>query len=61
MPRKSIVYRMMKKFEFTIADHDKEDRMTLERYGIPTVPAKKDISAGIQAVKNRLRVDRENR
>lgn len=40
--------------EATIADHDAEDRATLEKYGIITLPADKAISPGIQAVKARL-------
>jgi hypothetical protein len=43
------------KIEATVCDHDLEDRMTLERHGIPTVPAYKDIFRGIQAVQMRLR------
>jgi len=39
----------------TVADHDAEDRATLERYGIPTVAAMKAVSLGIQAVQTRLR------
>lgn len=42
--------------EATVCDHDAEDRATLERYGIPTVPAQKAVSAGIQAVTQRLRL-----
>lgn len=48
-----------------VCDHDAEDRATLERHlwvtvggqrrGIPTVPAIKDVSPGIQAVATRLR------
>lgn len=39
-----------------ICDHDAEDRATLERHlRMPTMPAKKNISAGIQAVAARLR------
>ncbi|HEY9015154.1 MAG TPA: phage terminase large subunit, partial [Gemmatimonadales bacterium] len=39
-----------------ICDHDAEDRATLERYlGMPTLPAHKSISDGIQAVALRLR------
>lgn len=41
--------------EATITDHDAEDRATLEKYGIPTVAAQKDISLGLQAVAARLR------
>jgi len=39
----------------TIADHDAEDRATLERYGIPTIAAMKAVSLGIQAFQTRLR------
>jgi PBSX family phage terminase large subunit len=39
-----------------ICDHDAEDRATLERYlGLPTAPAIKDVSSGIQQVAARLR------
>jgi phage terminase large subunit len=44
------------KIEATITDHDAEDRATLERYGIYSIPAFKDVSPGIQAVQQRLRV-----
>jgi len=43
------------RIEATIADHDAEDRATLERHGVPTRPAYKAIEPGIQAVTNRLR------
>ena len=42
------------RIEATICDHDAEDRATLERHGVPTVPATKDVSPGIQAVQGRL-------
>lgn len=39
-----------------VCDHDAEDRATLERHlGMSTVPARKSISDGIQAVAQRLR------
>ncbi len=39
------------------ADHDAEDRATLERHlGQSTVPAKKSVSDGIQAVNSRMKV-----
>jgi len=39
-----------------ICDHDAEDRATLERHlGLYTIPAKKTVSDGIQAVATRLR------
>lgn len=40
--------------EFTVADHDAEDRATLHNAGVPTLPAVKDVSPGVQAVKERL-------
>lgn len=40
----------------TIADHDAEDRATMEKHGIYTVPANKDVGQGIQAVKTRMKV-----
>ncbi len=39
----------------TVADHDAEARATLEDRGIYTVPAKKAVDVGIQAVQARLR------
>lgn len=42
--------------EFTVSDHDAEDRATMERHGISTQAAMKDVSPGIQAVKARLKV-----
>lgn len=42
--------------EFTVADHDAEDRATMEKHGIKTRPAKKNVSPGIQAVKARMKV-----
>jgi len=42
--------------DFTVADHDAEDRATLERHGVYTFAAIKDVSPGIQAVKARLAV-----
>lgn len=43
------------RIEATICDHDAEDRATLERRGIPTIAASKEISPGLQAVSARLR------
>lgn len=43
------------RIEATVADHDAEDRATLERHGVKTIPARKEISVGIAAVKARLR------
>lgn len=41
--------------EATVADHDAEDRATLDAEGVDSVPAHKDILPGIEAVKDRLR------
>ena len=41
-------------YQYTLADHDAEDRATLEHHGIPTRAAVKELSPGIQAVKTRL-------
>jgi len=49
------------RIEFTVADHDAEDRATLLRYGIDTWPAHKDISPGIQTVQTRLRVQEDGK
>lgn len=42
--------------EATLADHDAEDRATLERYGVITDMAIKDVATGIQAVQARLKI-----
>jgi phage terminase large subunit len=44
------------KITATVADHDAEDRATLERHGIHTIAASKAVSTGIQTVQERLRV-----
>lgn len=44
-------------YETTVADHDAEDRLTLDREGISTIPAYKDIQMGIEGVRARLRPD----
>jgi hypothetical protein len=42
-----------------VCDHDREDRATLERHlGMATIPAIKNVSAGIQNMYSRLRGDR---
>jgi phage terminase large subunit len=43
------------RFEDTYADHDAEDRATLERYGIKTTAANKAVSVGIQQVQAMLK------
>lgn len=48
----------------TVCDHDAEDRATLERHlkpSINTLAAKKDIEAGIDAVRARLRVQADGK
>lgn len=45
-----------------VCDHDAEDRATLERHlGRSTVPARKGVSDGIQAVQTRLRVQADGK
>jgi PBSX family phage terminase large subunit len=41
--------------EHTIVDHDAEDRATLHKTGIQTLPAKKNVKGGIELVQQRLR------
>lgn len=41
-------------FVATVADHDAEDRATLDAGGIPTIAANKGVEVGIQAVQARL-------
>lgn len=47
--------------ETTIADHDAEDRATMLENGIVTIAAKKDISPGIQAVQERLKIQADGK
>lgn len=47
--------------EVSVADHDAEDRATMQKHGIYTEPAKKDVSPGIQAVKARLKVQADGK
>lgn len=51
----------IKKPQWTVADHDAEDRATLHAAGIPTLAAIKDISRGISAVKERLKIQPDGR
>lgn len=52
---KEIVRRSAgERIEATITDHDTREREDLEEAGIPTIPAVKDVSRGIQAVEQRL-------
>lgn len=44
-----------------VADHDAEDRATLEQHGIVTVAANKAISPGVQAVEERLQIAGDGR
>lgn len=45
----------------TVADHDAEDKATLDRAGIGSTLAKKEVTVGIQAVANRLRAAGDGR
>lgn len=42
------------RIEGSVADHDAEDRATLHKAGIGTIPARKDVQHGIQLVSDRI-------
>ena len=44
------------KYRVTWADHDAQERHEFEKLGIPTMPAKKDVHLGIEAVQAALKV-----
>ena len=48
-------------FEATISDHDAEDRATLDRHGIYTVPATKNVLDGVNATKERMKVQEDKK
>ena len=50
-----VINQFPDRIDFTVTDHDAEDRATLRQCGIPTIAAKKDVSPGIEAVQLRLR------
>jgi len=56
MAKRIIELSQGEQIEATIADHDAEDRATLEREGIYSLPAAKAVAPGIEAVQARLRV-----
>lgn len=47
--------------QYTVTDHDAEDRATLERHGIPSIPANKSVKDGLQTVSERLRVQNDGK
>lgn len=49
-------YSAGESYEATVADHDAEDRATLQRHGVTSTAAAKDVKTGIQAVAERLRI-----
>jgi PBSX family phage terminase large subunit len=49
-------YSAGEQIAYTVADHDAEDRATLERHGVKTIGAKKSVSVGIQTLQARFRV-----
>ncbi len=48
-------------YRCTWADHDAQDRFEFQKLGINTVPAKKDIHLGIEAVQSALKVQGNGR
>ena len=49
------------RIETTVCDHDAEDMATLRQCGIPTTPAQKAVSQGLQVVMERLRKAKDNK
>jgi PBSX family phage terminase large subunit len=49
------------RYAATVSDHDAEDRATLTENGIVTSPAHKEVTPGIQAVQERLKVAGDGR
>ncbi|MHC4117019.1 MAG: phage terminase large subunit family protein [Planctomycetota bacterium] len=49
------------RYRVTWSDHDAQDRYELQNLGIPTMPAKKDIHLGIEAVQAALKVQPDGR
>lgn len=49
------------RYEANVADHDAEDRATLEEHGIKTIPADKRVTVGIEKVQERLRLRRDGK
>jgi hypothetical protein len=49
------------KYRVTWADHDAQDRYEFQQLGIPTMPAKKDIHLGIEAVQAALKVHKDGK
>lgn len=49
------------KVAYIVADHDAQDRQELHALRVPTIPAKKEVVAGIQAVQSRLEVQGDGR
>lgn len=49
------------RFSATVCDHDAEDRATLLENGIDSVPAKKEVSVGIDKVKERLVIQKDGK
>ena len=45
----------------TVSDHDAEDRATLHKEGIITVPAEKSVLVGVEVVSNRLKIKENNK
>ena len=55
------VKRYKEGYRCTWADHDSQDRYQFKKLGVPTIPAKKDIHLGIEAVQAALKVQANDR
>ncbi|MCP4230250.1 MAG: hypothetical protein GY771_08890, partial [bacterium] len=49
------------RYQLTVADHDAQDVAELAKYGIKTTKARKEVSVGIQKVKNRMKVQKDGK
>jgi phage terminase large subunit len=61
MTKRIVLLTNKEHIEATVADHDAEDRATMEKHGIVTIAARKDVSPGIQAVKARMKVQADGK
>jgi len=49
------------RYQLTVADHDAQDVAELGKLGIKTTKARKEVSPGIQRVKNRMKVQKDGK
>ncbi len=49
------------RIQTTVADHEAQEAAELASYGVPSIPAKKEIMVGIQEIENRLKVQADGK